>query len=84
MTTVLLSIVGYLGGDFLGLILAKAGIGGFGAIAARTAAKGAPAIVKAALDRLLKRADRDLPDAELAEHQSDRDIVKAAAKDWFN
>lgn len=79
MSAVLLSIVGYLGGDFLGLILARLGLGGFGAVAAR----GAPALVKAALDRLLKRADRDLPDAELTEHQADRDIVKAAAKDWF-
>ena len=84
MTAVLLSIIGYLGGDFLGLILAKAGIGGFGAVAARVGVKSAPAIAKAAFERLLRRADRDLPDAELAEHQADRDVIKAASKDWFN
>jgi len=84
MTALLLAIIGYLGGDLFGLILAKAGIGGFGAVVARAGAKSAPAIAKAALERLIKRSDRDLPDAELGEHQADRDIVKAAAKDWFN
>lgn len=83
MTTVLVSVLGYLGGDLLGLALARFGLAGFGGAATRAAAKSAPALVKAALDRLVKRADRDLPDAELAEHQSDRDIVRAASKDWF-
>ena len=84
MTALLIALAGYLGGDLLGLLLARAGIGGFGAIAARTAAKSAPTIVKAALDRLLRRADRDLPDSELDQHQSDREILKSASKDWFN
>ncbi|TXH46028.1 MAG: hypothetical protein E6Q97_30480 [Desulfurellales bacterium] len=83
MSALILTIVGYLGGDFLGLILARLGIGGFGAVAAKAAAKGAPAIVRAALERILKRSDRDLPDAELGEHQADRDLIKAASKDWF-
>ncbi len=83
MSTVLLTILGYLGGDLVGLILARLGVSGFGAIAARKAAQAAPSLVRSALERILHRSDRDLPDAERSQHQTDRELVRAAAGDWF-
>ncbi len=82
MNGILLSLLGYLGGDLLAAILARLGIRGF-VPPAGSARKGASAPAKSALDRLLARADRDLPDAELAQHLHDRETVKAASRDWF-